>query len=103
MASSRSTSRAATAGAGCWRWACALHQLAKPHQFREAKAFLDGLPQPQLVVPGNHDVPLYNVFQRVLSPLGKYKRIVTRDLAPEFIDDEIAVVGVNTSRSLVWK
>ncbi len=80
-----------------------LTQRAKRGQFREAKAFLDALPQPQVVVPGNHDVPLYNVFQRVLSPLGRYRRIVTRDLAPEFIDDEIAVVGVNTSRSFVWK
>ena len=80
-----------------------LTQRAKPHQFREARAFLDSLPQPQLVVPGNHDVPLYNVFQRMLTPLGKYKRIVTRDLSPEHIDDEIAVVGVNTARSFVWK
>jgi len=55
------------------------------------------------VVPGNHDVPLFNVFQRVLSPLGKYKRIVTSDLEPEFIDDEIAVIGLNTTRSFVWK
>jgi len=80
-----------------------LTQRAKPRQFREAKAFLDSLPRPQLVVPGNHDVPLYNVFQRFLTPLGKYQRIVTRDLAPEFIDDEIAVVGVNTARSFVFK
>ncbi len=80
-----------------------LTQRARSRQFREAKAFLDSLPRPQLVVPGNHDVPLYNVFQRVLSPLGKYQRIVTRDLAPEYIDDEIAVVGVNTARSFVWK
>ncbi|MBC8022710.1 MAG: metallophosphoesterase [Burkholderiales bacterium] len=80
-----------------------LTQRAKPEQFREAKAFLDSLPQPQLVVPGNHDVPLFNVFQRVFSPLGKYKRIVNRDLEPEFVDDEIAVVGVNTARSFVWK
>ena len=80
-----------------------LTQRAKPRQFREAKAFLETLPKPQLVVPGNHDVPLFNVFQRVLVPLGKYKRIVTRDLTPEFIDDEIAVIGVNTARSFVWK
>jgi 3',5'-cyclic AMP phosphodiesterase CpdA len=80
-----------------------LTQRAKPDQFREAKAFLDSLPQPQLVVPGNHDVPLFNVFQRILSPLGKYKRIVSRDLEPEYIDDEVAVIGVNTARSFVWK
>jgi 3',5'-cyclic AMP phosphodiesterase CpdA len=80
-----------------------LTQRARPGQFREAKAFIDSLPRPQVVVPGNHDIPLFNVFQRLLTPLGKYKRIVSRDLKPEFVDDEIAVVGVNTARSLVWK
>ena len=80
-----------------------LTQRAKAAQFREAKAFLDTLPKPQLVVPGNHDVPLYNVFQRFFTPLRKYKRIITPDLEPAFIDDEIAVVGVNTARSLTFK
>jgi 3',5'-cyclic AMP phosphodiesterase CpdA len=80
-----------------------LTQRARASQFREARDYLDTLPGPQLIVPGNHDVPLYNVFQRFLSPLGKYKRIVTADLEPEFIDDEIAVVGINTARSLVFK
>ena len=55
------------------------------------------------MVPGNHDVPLYNVFQRFLSPLGKYKRYITHDLEPRFIDDEIAVLGINTARSLTFK
>ena len=80
-----------------------LTQRAKPRQFRDAKAFLDSLPRPQVVVPGNHDVPLFNVFQRLLTPLGRYKRIVSSDLEPAFIDEEIAVVGVNTARSLAWK
>ena len=80
-----------------------LTQRARARQFREARDYLATLPRPQLVVPGNHDVPLYDVFRRFLAPLGRYKRIVTRDLEPEFIDDEIAVVGVNTARSLVFK
>ena len=80
-----------------------LTQRAKPAQFREAKAYLDTLPRPQLVVPGNHDVPLYNVFQRFLTPLRKYKRYISTDLEPAYIDDEIAVVGVNTARSLTFK
>lgn len=80
-----------------------LTQRARPEQFRDARAFLDTLPKPQVVVPGNHDVPLYNVFQRFLSPLGKYRRLLSEDLEPSFIDDEIAVVGVNTARSLVFK
>ena len=80
-----------------------LTQRAKPVQFREARAFLDTLPRPQVVVPGNHDVPLYNVLQRFLTPLRKYRRLVSPDLEPTFIDQEVAVVGVNTARSLVFK
>ena len=48
-------------------------------------------------------MPLYNVFQRFLRPLGRYKRFITDDLQPTCIDKEIAVVGVNTARSLVFK
>jgi 3',5'-cyclic AMP phosphodiesterase CpdA len=80
-----------------------LTQRAKTAQFRAARAFLDSLPGPQVVVPGNHDVPLYNVFQRFLAPLARFRRIVSDDLEPSHIDAEIAVVGVNTARSLVFK
>ena len=80
-----------------------LTQRAKPRQFREARAYLDTLPKPQLVVPGNHDVPLYNVVRRFLSPLRAYKRAIGEELQPAFIDDELAVVGVNTARSLTFK
>src|SRR5207253_1287181 len=38
-----------------------LTQRARRAQFRAARAFLDRLPVPQLVVPGNHDVPLFNL------------------------------------------
>ena len=80
-----------------------LTQRARAQQFREAREYLDTLPKPQLVVPGNHDVPLYDVVRRFMSPLGRYKRFVSADLSPVFIDEEIAVVGVNTARSLVFK
>src|SRR6267143_7245922 len=68
-----------------------LTQRARSHQFREARAFLDALPQPQIVVPGNHDVPLHNLFTRFLQPLYKYRRYITNDLQPFFTDEEIAV------------
>ena len=35
-----------------------LTQRARAAEFRAARAFLDALPRPQIVVPGNHDVPL---------------------------------------------
>jgi len=80
-----------------------LTQRAKSGQFRDARRFLDRLPRPQLVVPGNHDVPLYNLLQRFFQPLVKYRRHISAKLEPEFVDAEIAVVGVNTARSAVFK
>ena len=80
-----------------------LTQRARSAEFRAARAFLDRLPAPLIVVPGNHDVPMYRVWERFLSPLGKYRRHITDDLEPAFVDAEIAVVGVNTARSLTFK
>jgi 3',5'-cyclic AMP phosphodiesterase CpdA len=80
-----------------------LTQRAREHEFAQAQAFLQSFATPMLVVPGNHDVPLYNVVARFLAPLERYKRIVSRQTEPAFVDDEMAVVGVNTARSLVFK
>jgi 3',5'-cyclic AMP phosphodiesterase CpdA len=80
-----------------------LTQRARTEEFRDARAFLDTLPRPQIVVPGNHDVPLYNVFRRFVNPLRNYLELVTDDLEPSYVDEEIAVVGVNTARSLTFK
>ena len=80
-----------------------LTQRARARQFREARAFLDGLPAPQVVVPGNHDLPLYNVLARVVAPLGAYRRIVDDEVEPGYVDGEIAVIGVNTARALAFK
>jgi 3',5'-cyclic AMP phosphodiesterase CpdA len=80
-----------------------LTQRARRAQFEQARAFLDRLPAPRLVVPGNHDVPMFNLFDRFFRPLEKFRRIVEPDLSPSFIDEEVAVLGVNTARSLVIK
>jgi 3',5'-cyclic AMP phosphodiesterase CpdA len=80
-----------------------LTQRARRHEFQEAKKFLDALPQPQIVVPGNHDVPLYDIFSRFGQPLAKYRRYISADVEPTYVDDEIAVIGVNTARSLTFK
>jgi len=80
-----------------------LTQRARTSEFLSARAFLDRLPNPQIVVPGNHDVPLYSVYGRFVGQLGRYQRHITPDLEPAFIDNEIAVIGTNTARSLTWK
>ena len=80
-----------------------LTQRARALQFRQAREFLDRLPQPQVVVPGNHDVPLYDVVRRFAAPLRRYRRYIGDDLAPVFQDDQMIVVGLNTARSLTFK
>ena len=80
-----------------------LTQRARRRQFQAARAFLDRFPAPVLVVPGNHDIPLFDLARRFFRPLGRYRSLVTADLAPLFHDDEVAVLGVNTARSNVWK
>lgn len=80
-----------------------LTQRARSYQFKEARVFLDRLPSPQIVVPGNHDVPMHNVFARFFQPLQKYRRHITDELWPFYSDDQIAVLGVNTARSLTIK
>jgi len=78
-------------------------QRARSEQYRQAAKFLKRLPQPQLVVPGNHDVPLWDVLRRVFRPMERYRRYISEDLMPVFRDDQMLVVGVNTARSFTQK
>jgi 3',5'-cyclic AMP phosphodiesterase CpdA len=80
-----------------------LTQRARSGQFKDARRFLDALPKPQIVVPGNHDVPLHNIFSRFGRPLSKYLKYISSDLTPFYLDEEIAVIGINTARSLTIK
>jgi len=79
-----------------------LTQRARRSEFAAARGFLDGLPFPQVVVPGNHDVPLYNIFTRFLTPLARYRHAITDNLSPVYRDEEMIAVGVNTARSWTW-
>jgi 3',5'-cyclic AMP phosphodiesterase CpdA len=80
-----------------------LTQRARRAEFRAAREFLDRIPAPQVVVPGNHDIPLYNIAARFGWPLAGFRTFITDDLHPTFQDEELAVTGVNTARSNTWK
>jgi 3',5'-cyclic AMP phosphodiesterase CpdA len=74
-----------------------LTQRAKKRQFQQAKAFLDRLPKPYLVIPGNHDVPLYNVFDRLFRSLERYKTYIRADVDMVVETDGIQAVGLNSA------
>jgi 3',5'-cyclic AMP phosphodiesterase CpdA len=80
-----------------------LTQRARRKQFEAAKACLARLPRPQIVVPGNHDIPLFDVVRRFAAPLQRYCRWISRELNPTFADDEMIVIALNTARSFTWK
>ena len=54
------------------------------------------------MVPGNHDVPLYRVWERFLSPYGAYRSHFASELEPEYRDEQVSVVGVNSAHGLTF-
>ena len=80
-----------------------LTQRARASQFRRARAFLDDLPFAQVVVPGNHDVPLYNLLLRFRHPLRGFRRHISLQQNPLFVDSEVALIGADTTRSFTLK
>jgi 3',5'-cyclic AMP phosphodiesterase CpdA len=75
-----------------------LTQRARESQFVAARVYLDQIPFPKLIVPGNHDQPLFNLFHRFLWPLHGFTKWITPDLWPVLKDEELMVVGINTAR-----
>ena len=74
-------------------------QRARITQFKAAIAFLRRMPvENQLVLPGNHDIPLFNVLGRLLAPYRNFQRSFGSDMEPEFESEELLVLGVNTTR-----
>ncbi len=73
-------------------------QRATRSQFRAARAFVDRLNVPVVVaIPGNHDIPLFNLAARLFSPYAHYQRAFGRELEPQFENDEVQVLGLNTT------
>ena len=74
-----------------------LTQRARAGQFRLARDYLARLPTPQIVVPGNHDVPLFAFWRRIFSPFGRFRRFATPDVWPAWRSGDVAILGLNTA------
>lgn len=73
-------------------------QRAKAEQFAAARAFLDRLPKvPIVVVPGNHDVPLYRVLERLFTPYAQYQRSISPELNTVTRSNDAVIVALNTT------
>jgi 3',5'-cyclic AMP phosphodiesterase CpdA len=76
-----------------------LTQRAKPSQFRAARAWIDSLAAPVAWVPGNHDVPLWRLWERLFSPFVAWRRYFDPALVRDHLADGLAVLGVNTAHA----
>ncbi|MGD9508128.1 MAG: metallophosphoesterase [Geminicoccaceae bacterium] len=75
-------------------------QRARHSEFAAARAFLDRLPAPVFAVPGNHDLPSYDLFERAWDPYRRYRRYISPDLEPVRRDEEVGMVGIKSSRRM---
>ena len=81
-------------------------QRARRAQFDAARAFVDELcaacgidaQRDVLIIPGNHDIPLFNLPLRLLDPYGHYVRAFGTRLEPLIRRPDVWLIGVNTTR-----
>lgn len=73
-----------------------LTHRGRPGQYRRAAEFLGQITAPVMAVPGNHDVPLYNIPVRFLIPYRNYEQAVSPDLSPTRQAGDVRVFGVNS-------
>ncbi|MTD99398.1 metallophosphoesterase [Paracoccus sp. YIM 132242] len=65
-------------------------------QYAQAAAFLKRIEAPLMAVPGNHDVPLYNLAVRYLAPYAGFRRVMGPDLTPTRQAGAVRVLGLNS-------
>lgn len=74
-----------------------LTQRARFNQFYRCKQFLEGLKRPYLVVPGNHDIPLFHLWNRFMSPFARYQ-LFFGNMEKTLETEHFFIVGVNSIR-----
>jgi 3',5'-cyclic AMP phosphodiesterase CpdA len=74
-----------------------LVEHATVNEFEQARDFLQSLPKPQIVVPGNHDLPFYNLWLRAIDGLRNFRRYISEDPTPTYVDGQIAVIGFESA------
>jgi 3',5'-cyclic AMP phosphodiesterase CpdA len=75
-----------------------LTQRARQEQFEAARDYLARFPDiPRLVIPGNHDIPLYHITRRLFDPHRLYREIISQDLNPVLQLDKAVLVGIDST------
>lgn len=73
-----------------------LTMRARAGQFRKARAFLKEIQAPLLVIPGNHDIPVYDVLRRLIAPFYNYNRFTAGLSTNPLVLPHVAFLGLNS-------
>ncbi len=73
-------------------------QRARNKQFSAARAFIDRFEAPIVVTPGNHDLPVYRLIERTLTPYRKYRDSIQEVLDQVHTFDGLTLVALNSTR-----
>jgi 3',5'-cyclic AMP phosphodiesterase CpdA len=75
-------------------------QIGSHHEFLCAQQFIRSIAAPVFTVPGNHDIPRYDI-SRFFDPMKRYRDYIAPMPDSTYEDDQIFVVGINTARAMV--
>lgn len=76
-----------------------LTMRARRSELVDARYFVERLPRPRLVVPGNHDIPAFNQpLHRFFAPFERYRSCFGREIEPLHTAPGLHVVSVNSSK-----
>ncbi len=80
-----------------------LTMRARHKELAAAKSFVERLPRPFLVIPGNHDIPGGNQpFHRFFLPFKRYQDAFGHEIEPEEKIPGIHLVSLNSVRAFGW-
>ncbi|MBM3605594.1 MAG: metallophosphoesterase [Alphaproteobacteria bacterium] len=80
-----------------------LTHRALTDQMQEARRFLDRIEAPLMLMPGNHDIPLWNPVARMFWPFRGFRKHFGPLLAPVGRVDDVRVLSVNSADPYVWQ
>jgi len=75
-------------------------QDGKTSEFKAAQTWINSFNVPRLITPGNHDTPVYGIFQRLFQPWGRYDRYIAPLSEPFYADKNVMIVTMNTARGI---
>ena len=76
-------------------------QIANNREFKTAQEFISDLEPQVFCVPGNHDIPRFDLWERFFDPYRKYQKYIDENLCPVFENDEVIVAGINSARRVL--